>query len=304
MDKTGAVFMTAPVFSFEARKEAHMSADTITRIPLAELRPFPLSPYAVRDDESMRMLAESVRICGVLTPAIVRPAASGYEIVSGHRRKYACELAGLSEMPCIVRELDDDEAVIQMVDANAQREEVLPSEKAKAWQLRLEALRRQGQRTDLTSPNDSAKSRSDDEIGAECGVSGDTVRNTVKLTRLIPELMRMVDEKKISLTPAYQIADLTEHEQELLVETIDSEQATPSVSQAQRMKRLSRDGELNEDTMLEILSAPKKPQTQNVVLSGKKLEAYFPRSWTPAKIEAAIYRLLDAWQRNRQRKSG
>ena len=304
MDKTGAVFMTTPVFSFEARKEAHMSADTITRIPLAELRPFPLSPYAVRDDESMRMLAESVQSCGVLTPAIVRPADGGFEIVSGHRRKYACELAGLSEMPCIVRELDDDEAVIQMVDANAQREEVLPSEKAKAWQLRLEALRRQGQRTDLTSPNDSAKSRSDDEIGAECGVSGDTVRNTIKLTRLIPELMRMVDEKKISLTPAYQIADLTEHEQKLLVETIDSEQATPSVSQAQRMKRLSRDGELNEDTMLEILSAPKKPQTQNVVLSGKKLEAYFPRSWTPAKIEAAIYRLLDAWQRNRQKKSG
>ena len=281
-----------------------MSAETITRIPLAELRPFPLSPYAVRDDESMRMLAESVRTCGVLTPAIVRPADGGFEIVSGHRRKYACELAGLSELPCIVRELDDDEAVIQMVDANAQREEVLPSEKAKAWQLRLEAIKRQGQRTDLTLPNDSAKSRSDDEIGAECGVSGDTVRNTVKLTRLIPELMRMVDEKKISLTPAYQIADLTEHEQELLVETIDSEQATPSVSQAQRMKRLSRDGELNEDTMLEILSAPKKPQTQNVVLSGKKLEAYFPRSWTPAKIEATIYRLLDAWQRNRQRKSG
>ena len=281
-----------------------MSAETITPIPLKDLRPSPLSPYAVRDDEAMQMLAESVRTCGVLTPAIVRPADGGFEIVSGHRRRYACELAGLEELPCLIRELDDDEAIIQMVDANAQREEVLPSERAKAYQLRLEAMKRQGQRTDLTSPNDSAKFRSDDRIGAECGVSGDTVRNTIKLNRLIPELMQMVDDRKISLTPAYQIADLTEHEQELLVETIDSEQATPSVSQAQRMKKLSRDGELNEDTMLEILSAPKKPETQNIVLSGKKLEAYFPRSWTPAKIEATIYRLLDAWQKNRQRKSG
>ena len=281
-----------------------MSAETITRIPLKDLRPSPLSPYAVRDDEAMRILTESVRTCGVLTPAIVRPADGGYEIVSGHRRKYACELAGFDELPCIVRELDDDEAVIQMVDANAQREEVLPSERAIAYQLRLEAIKRQGQRTDLTSTNDSAKFRSDDLIGAECGVSGDTVRNIIKLNNLIPPLMRMVDEKKISLTPAYQIADLTEHEQELLVETIDSEQATPSVSQAQRMKKLSRDGELNEDTMLEILSAQKKPESMNVVLSGKRLEAYFPRSWTPAKIEATIYRLLDAWQRNRQRKSG
>ena len=287
-----------------------MSAETITRIPLKDLRPSPLSPYAVRDDEAMRILAESVRTCGILTPAIVRPADGGYEIVSGHRRKYACELAGFDEMPCIVRELDNNEAVIQMVDANAQREEVLPSERAKAYQLRLEAIKRQGQRTDLTSAesfsklNRSAKFRSDDLIGAVCGVSGDTVRNTIKLNNLIPPLMRMVDEKKISLTPAYQIADLTEHEQELLVDTIDSEQATPSVSQAQRMKKLSRDGELNEDTMLEILSAQKKPESMNVVLSGKRLEAYFPRSWTPAKIEATIYRLLDAWQRNRQRKSG
>ena len=167
-----------------------MSAETITRIPLKDLRPSPLSPYAVRDDESMRMLAESVRNCGVLTPAIVRPADGGYEIVSGHRRKHACELAGFDEMPCIVRDLDDDEAVIQMVDANAQREEVLPSERAKAYQLRLEAIKRQGQRTDLTSTNDSAKFRSDDLIGAECGVSGDTVRNTIKLNNLIPPLMR------------------------------------------------------------------------------------------------------------------
>ena len=304
MDKTGAVFMTAPVFSFEARKEAHLSADTIVWIPLADLKSSPFSPFAVRDDEAMRILAESVRTCGVLTPAIVRPLENGYEIVSGHRRTHACELAGFDEMPCIVRDLDDDEAVIQMVDANAQREEVLPSERAKAYQLRLEAIKRQGQRTDLTSTNDSAKFRSDDLIGAECGVSGDTVRNTIKLNNLIPPLLRMVDEKKISLTPAYQIADLTEHDQELLVETIDSEQATPSVSQAQRMKKLSRDGELNEDTMLEILSAPKKPESMNVVLSGKRLEAYFPRSWTPAKIEATIYRLLDVWQRNRQKKSG
>ena len=176
-----------------------MSAETITRIPLKDLRPSPLSPYVVRDDEAMRILAESVRICGILTPAIVRPADGGYEIVSGHRRKYACELAGFDEMPCIVRDLDDDEAVIQMVDANAQRDEVLPSERAKAYQLRLEAIKRQGQRTDLTSTNDSAKFRSDDLIGAECGVSGDTVRNTIKLNNLIPPLMRMVDEKKISL---------------------------------------------------------------------------------------------------------
>ena len=274
----------------------------VVRLPLADLHPFPNHPYGIREDQAMQDTVDSVKANGVVVPAIVRPRAEGgYDIVAGHRRKLASEQAGFSDMPCIVRNLTDDEAIIQLVDSNAQREDVLPSERAKAYKMRLEAIRRQGARTDLTAPNHSAKFRSDDEVGSTEGVSGDTVRNIISLTNLVPELMQMVDDKKIALTPAYQIANLTEPEQRLLLETIDSEQATPSVSQAQRMRKLSQAGELNEDNMLEIMMEQKKPESFNIIIPMDKLRKYFPKSYSPAKMEETIFKLLDQWLKHRQR---
>ena len=276
--------------------------EVVVSIPLTELHPFPNHPFKVRDDDAMKETTESVKEYGVLTPAIVRPREEGgYEIVAGHRRKHACELAGLAALPALVRNLDDDTATILMVDSNIQRENILPSERAQAYKMKLEAIKRRGARTDLTSPNNSAKLRSDDEIGAAMGMSGDTVRNYISLTQLVPELQQMVDDKKIAVTPAYQIAALKPEEQALLVETIESEQATPSVSQAQRMKKLSQSGELNEDTMLTIMSAEKKPEVDKIVLTADTLRKYFPRSYTPWKMEETIIKLLEAWQKKRQR---
>jgi ParB family chromosome partitioning protein len=252
--------------------------------------------------KSMMEMMESVQLHGVLVPGLVRQLADGsYQMVSGHRRKLASRLAGLNTLPCIVRDLTDDEAIIVMVDSNLQRENILPSERAKAYKMKMEAIKRQGTRTDLTSPKISAKFRSDDEVGQDAGVSGDTIRNYIALTQLVPELQQMVDEKKIALSPAYQIAALTPKEQGLLLETIDSEQATPSLSQAQRMKKLSQSGELNEDTMLSIMMEQKKPEKNDITLSGEKLRKYFPRSYTPFQIENTIFKLLDAWQKKRQR---
>lgn len=233
-----------------AKTAAAAQEDKITLLPLSELHDFPNHPFKVRDDEAMQETAESIRQYGVLVPAIVRPREDGgYEIIAGHRRRHGSELAGLSAMPCIVRQMDDDTATILMVDSNIQRENILPSERAKAYKLKMEALKRQGARSDLTSPKFSAKFRSDDSVGDEAGVSGDTVRNYIALNNLIPELMEMVDEKKIALSPAYQIAALPKESQEQLLDTIESEQATPSLSQAQRLRKLSQAGELNEDTM-------------------------------------------------------
>ena len=286
--------------------EPVQTTEQIVRIQLAELHPFPDHPYGIREDQAMQDTADSVKQNGVVVPAIVRPRTEGgYEIVAGHRRKLASEQAGFTDMPCIVRNLTDDEAIIQLVDSNAQREDVLPSERAKAYKMRLEAIKRTvgRPRRDLSenAPNHSAHFRSDDEVGNVDGISGDTVRNIISLTNLVPELMQMVDDKKISLTPAYQIAALTEPEQRLLLETIDSEQATPSVSQAQRMRRLSQSGELNEDNMLQIMMEQKKPQDFSISIPLNKLRKYFPKSYTPARMEETIYKLLEAWQRKRQR---
>ena len=280
------------------------TTEQIVPIPLAELHPFPDHPYGIREDQAMLDTVDSVKVNGVVVPAIVRPRAEGgYEIIAGHRRKLASEQAGFVDMPCIVRNLTDDEAIIQLVDSNAQREDVLPSERAKAYKMRLEAIKRTAgrPRRDLSenAPNNSANFRSDDEVGSIDGISGDTVRNIISLTNLVPELMQMVDEKRISLTPAYQIATLTEPEQRLLLETIDSEQATPSVSQAQRMRKLSQSGELNEDSMLQIMMEQKKPQDFTITLPVDKLRKYFPKSYTPARMEETIYKLLEAWQRKR-----
>ena len=224
-----------------------------------------------------------------------------YEVISGHRRLYAAIKAGLTEVPALIYPLDRNEAMIAVVDSNLHRERILPSEKAFAYKMKMEAIKRQGARTDLTSPKISAKFRSDDEVGQDAGVSGDTIRNYIALTQLVPELQQMVDEKKIALSPAYQLAALTPKEQGLLLETIDSEQTTPSLSQAQRMKKLSQSGELNEDTMLSIMMEQKKPEKNDITLSGEKLRKYFPRSYTPFQIENTIFKLLDAWQKKRQR---
>ena len=261
-------------------KKPKPQQEVVIQIPLSELHPFPDHPFQVREDASMQETAESVKEYGVLVPALARPREDGgYELIAGHRRKHACELAGLATMPVIVRDIDRDAATIIMVDSNLQRENILPSERAKAYKMKMEAIKRQGARTDLTSPKISAKFRSDDEVGQDAGVSGDTIRNYIALTQLVPELQQMVDEKKIALSPAYQLAALTPKEQGLLLETIDSEQATPSLSQAQRMKKLSQSGELNEDTMLSIMMEQKKPEKNDITLSGEKLRKYFPRSY-------------------------
>lgn len=274
----------------------------IYRLQLSQLHPHPQNPFSIRDDQAMLDLIQSVQTHGVLVPAIARPRPEGeFEIIAGHRRKHASELAGLDFMPVIVLDLNDDEAIIQLVDSNIQRENILPSERAKAYKMRMDAMKRQGARTDLTSPNISAKFRSDDELGQEVGVSGDTIRNYASLTNLIPELMQMVDEGRIKLSPAYQIAALPPNEQSLLLDTIESEQATPSLSQAQRMKRLSQTGDLNEDVLLEIMMEQKKPVRNDITLSGEKLRKYFPKSYSPIQMENVIFKLLEAWQRKRQR---
>ena len=284
--------------------------EVVVQLPLSELHDFPNHPFKVRDDEAMQETAKSIKQYGVLVPAIVRPREDGgYEIVAGHRRKHGCELAELSTMPCIVREIDADTATILMVDSNIQRENILPSERAQAYKMKLEAIKRQAGRppkiaetsAEKNAPKISANFRSDDEIGEKMGISGDTVRNYISLTQLAPELQQMVDEKKIALSPAYQIATLKPEEQTMLLTAIDSEQATPSLSQAQRMKKLSQEGKLSDDTMLDIMMEQKKPEQYNVTISGDKLRKYFPRSYTPQRMEETIFKLLDAWMKKRQR---
>lgn len=286
----------------EPGKKPKPQQEVIVHVPLSRLHDFPNHPFKVRDDEAMQETAESIRQYGVLVPAIVRPREDGgYEIVAGHRRKHGSELAGLQNLPCIVREMDDDTATILMVDSNIQRENILPSERAQAYKMKLEAIKRQGARTDLTSPQVAAKFRADDEVAKGADVSGDTVRRYIRLTELSPELQQMVDEKKIGMTPAVEISYLKPEEQQMLLTAIDSEQATPSLSQAQRMKKLSREGKLNDDSMLDIMMEQKKPEGYNVVLSADKLRKYFPRSYTPQRMEETILKLLDAWLRKRQR---
>ena len=278
----------------------------MSKIRHDQLHPHPLSPFGIRDDPSMMELVESVKQFGVLVPAIARPREDGsYELIAGHRRQKACELAGLDSMPVIVMNLDDNDTIIQLVDSNIQRENILPSERAKAYKLRMEAVKKKAGRPqkeeDQNSPKISANFRSDDSIGELAGVSGDTIRNYISLTNLIPELMEMVDEKKIALSPAYQIAALPQESQNLLYDTIESEQATPSLSQAQRIRKLSQSGKLDEDSMLQIMMEQKKPERNDITLSGEKLRKYFPRSYSPQRIEETIFKLLDAWMRKRQR---
>ncbi len=291
------------LFSTEEERSKDV-VGSIVNIPLSKLHDFPNHPFKVRDDEKMVETVESVKAYGVLVPAIVRQRPDGeYEIVSGHRRKRASELAGLSELPAIVRDLDDDAATIIMVDSNLQRENILPSERAAAYKMKLDAIKRQGERRDLTSTQVGQKLKlSVERVAEDAGESRSQVQRYIRLTELQPELQEMVDSGKIAMTPAVEISYLKPQEQELLLETIDSEQATPSLSQAQRMKKLSQVGGLNEDTMLSIMSEQKKPElSSNITLSWDKLKKYFPKSYTPAQIENTIFKLLDSWLQKRQR---
>ena len=273
----------------------------VTNIPVEKLKSFPNHPFQVRDDDSMNETVESIKTYGVLQPAIVRPSKDGdYEILSGHRRKRACELAGKKTIPAIVRELDDDAAIIFMVDSNLQRENILPSERAAAYKMKLEALKRQGARTDLTSRQVVGKLEAADTIGNDSGESGRQIQRYIRLTELQPELQQMVDDKKIAFTPAVEISYLKPDEQKMLLDAISSEQVTPSLSQAQRLKKLSQAGELTDDSMLSIMSEQKKPERNDLTIPADVLEKFFPRSFTPMKMQEVIIKLLETWQRKRQ----
>ena len=273
----------------------------VTNIPVEKLKPFPNHPFQVRDDDSMRETVESIKTYGVLQPAIVRPSEDGnYEILSGHRRKRACELVGRKTIPAIVRKLSDDAAIIFMVDSNLQRENILPSERAAAYKMKMEALKRQGVRTDLTSSQVETKLRSDQKVAEEAGESRAQIQRYIRLTELQPELQQMVDEKKMAFTPAVEISYLKPDEQRMLLDTISSEQATPSLSQAQRLKKLSQSGELTDDSMLSIMSEQKKSERNDLTIPADVLEKFFPRSFTPMKMQEVIIKLLESWQRKRQ----
>ena len=274
----------------------------LVTLTLAELHPFSRHPYKVCDDDAMRDMAESVKQYGVLSPAIARPLPDGgYELVSGHRRKRACELAGLETMSVIVRELDDDAAAILVVDSNLQREGLLPSERAFAYKLKLEALRHQGERTDLTSRQVGDKLKAADKVGEDVGESARQIQRYIRLTELIPPLLDMVDERKIAFNPAYELSFLTKDEQRLLLDAMDSEQATPSLSQAQRLKKYSQEGHLTLDMMRVIMGEEKKSDLDKITFTSDTLRKYFPRSYTPARMQETIIKLLEAWQRKRQR---
>ena len=271
-----------------------MYIEKIVQISIENINSFPDHPFEVKDDEYMRETLESVKEYGVLSPVIVRPREEGgYEMISGHRRMRACELAGIDSIPAIVRNVDRDAATIMMVDSNLQRETISPMEKARAYKMKLEAIKRQGARNDLTSRQVVGKLESADKISET--ESGRQVQRYIRLNELNEPLQNMVDEKKMGITPACEISYLKPEEQELLVTTIDSEQAMPSLSQAQRMKKLSQEGKLNEDTMLEIMMEQKKPINRNVVLSEDLLKRYFPRSFTQERIEGIVIKLLDRW---------
>ena len=276
------------------------TAEKIVQLPLSELYPFPNHPFKVRDDEQMAQTVESIKQYGVLIPAIVRPRKDGgYELVAGHRRKRGSELAGHETLPCIVRDMDDDSATIFMVDSNIQRENIPPSERAAAYKMKLEAIKRQAGRPSKNSPQVAANFRSDDAVAKDMNMSGDTIRRYVRLTELAPPLQAMVDEKKIAMTPAVELSYLKPQEQEMLLTAISSEQATPSLSQAQRMKKLSQEGKLTDDTMLNIMAEQKKPELYNITLSADKLSKYFPSTYTPQRIEEIILKLLDSWMKKR-----
>ena len=285
-----------------ATDESRADADRekVMEIPLSELFPFKDHPFKVKNDEKMQETADSIREYGVLVPAIARPReGGGYELISGHRRKMGCEIAGLETMPVIVRDMDDDAAVIVMVDSNIQRESLLPSERAFAFKMKLEAIKHQGARADLTSMQ-VAQKLSVEKVGEEAGISKDQVRRFIRLTNLIPEILDMVDNKRIALNPAVELSYLKPAEQEMLLDAMDCEQTTPSLSQAQRLKRFSQEGKLTEESMLAIMSEEKKQDVDRVLLTRDTLRRYFPKDYTPKQMEDTILKLLQGWSKKRQ----
>ena len=283
----------------ESRQDAKL--EKVREIPLSELHPFKNHPFKVKDDEAMMETADSVRQYGVLVPAIARPdPEGGYELVAGHRRHRASELAEKETMPVIVRDLDDDAATIIMVDSNLQRESLLPSERAFAYKMKLDAIKNQGARSDLTSTQ-VAQKLSVEKVGDDAGVSKDTIRRFIRLTNLIPELLDMVDEKKISFNPAVELSYLDESQQRDFLEAMDGTQNAPSVSQAQQLKKMAQCGEFTYEKAFDILGQEKKSEQDTVTIKNDILRKYFPRSYTPRQMEEKIIQLLDAWQKKQQR---
>ena len=291
----------ADIFSTE-QSRAEDRLEKVREIPLAELHPFKNHPFKVLDDESMQRTVESIARFGVLSPVIARPSPDGgYELVAGHRRHHACELVGMETMPVIVRELDDDAATILMVDSNLQRETILPSERAFAYKMKLEAMRHQGERTDLTSRQVVGKLEAADMLGKDTGESGRQIQRFIRLTELIPELLEMVDQKQIAFNPAVELSFLKPEEQKQLLEAMDYAQATPSLSQAQRLKKYSQEGKCTFEVMCTVMDEEKKTDLDRVIIKQDVLRKYFPKSYTPKQMEDTIIRLLEQWQRKKQR---
>ena len=289
------------IFQTEENR-ADAQRERVQEIPLDQLKPFKNHPFKVRDDQRMLDTVDSIREYGVLVPAIARPdPEGGYELISGHRRKRGCEMAGLQTMPVIIRDLDDDAAVLVMVDSNIQREELLPSERAFAYKMKLEALKHQGARSDLTSSQLGTKLRADELLAQQAGESRNQVQRFIRLTELISELLDLVDERKLAFNPAVEVSYLKRDEQRMLLEAMDAEQTTPSLSQAQRLKKFSQEGRLTEEAMSAIMSEEKKSDMDKVTLRSDTLRRYFPKSYTPKQMEQTIIKLLDVWQKQRQK---
>ena len=288
------------IFSTEESRQ-EQQREQVQQIPIGELFPFKNHPFKVLDDESMQRTVESVEQYGVLSPLIARPRPEGgYEIISGHRRQHAAQLAGLDALPVIVRQMDDDAAVLLMVDSNLQRENILPSERAFAYKMKLEALKNQGARSDLTSVQVAPK-LSTEKIGEEVGMSKDNVKRYIRLTNLVPELLDMVDEKKIAFNPAVELSYLDESQQRDFLEAMEGTQNAPSVSQAQQLKKMAQCGEFTYEKAFDILGQEKKSEQDTVTIKNDILRKYFPRSYTPRQMEEKIIQLLDAWQKKQQR---
>lgn len=284
----------------ESRAESQL--ERVQNISISELVPFKDHPFKVVDDEAMLRTTESIAQYGVLTPLIARPLeAGGYEIISGHRRAHAAELAGLTEVPVLVRQMDDDAATVLMVDSNLQRENILPSERAYAYKMKLEAMKHQGKRSDLTSGQLGPKLRSDEQLAQEAGESRKQVQRYIRLTNLIPELLEMVDQKQISFNPAVELTYLAPEEQEIFMQAMDEVQASPSLSQAQRLKKLAQEGDFTMDAAREIMNEVKKGDLERVTFRNEQLRKYFPRSYTTQQMQDTIIKLLDQWQKKKAR---
>ena len=301
MPKSGAnISLTSydDIFSTEESRQT----EQIQQIPIAELHPFKNHPFKVLDDEAMQRTVESVGQFGVLAPLIARPREEGgYEIISGHRRQHAAQLAGLTTLPVIVRNMSDEEAVIKMVDSNLQREHILPSERAFAYKMKLEAIKNQGARSDLTSSQIGTKLRADERVAQDAGESRNQIQRFIRLTNLIPELLDLVDQKKISFNPAVELSYLTAAEQRDFLEAMQDTQNAPSLSQVQRIKKLSQEGKCTYDAMFDIMGEEKKAEMDRVTIKNEVLRKYFPRSYTPKQMQDTIIKLLEQWQKKRQR---